>query len=236
MSEMILLDGGTFTMGSASGRDDEAPPHEVEVSRFYIARCSVTNREYGLYLARAGAPPPPLWNDPAFSHADQPVVAVSWDDAVAYCAWLTAELGETYRLPTEAEREFACRGGTVTAYPWGETAERDLGAYGTRWFEGSPGVVGGPPNGFDLCNMADNVHEWCADWYGRDYYSLSPRKDPPGPASGVRRVSRGGSWRHHVKVTRSSARSAIDPRFRYTDYGFRVVCSVPPQLRESALP
>jgi formylglycine-generating enzyme required for sulfatase activity len=73
--------------------------------------------------------------------------------------------------------------------------------------------------------MADNVHEWCSDWYGRDYYRLSPQNDPQGPESGARRASRGGSWRHKVKVTRSAARSAIAPAFCYADYGFRVVKS-----------
>ncbi len=222
---MILLNGGPFTMGSASGRDDEAPPHVVVLSPFSIARYAVTNREYAFYLAQTGAPPPPCWNRPPFDHPDQPVVAVNWHEAHAYCAWLSGELGETYRLPTEAEREFACRAGTVTAYPWGECAQRELGTYGRRWYAGSPEIAGGPPNGFGLCNMADNVHEWCADWYGKDFYKLSPREDPTGPSSGVRRASRGGSWRHQVKVTRSSARSSIDPSFHYTDYGFRLACA-----------
>ncbi len=219
---MILLDGGPFTMGSASGRDDEAPPHVVVLSPFSIARYAVTNREYAFYLAQTGAPPPPCWNRPPFDHPDQPVVAVNWNEALAYCAWLSRELSGAYRLPTEAEREFACRAGTVTAYPWGESAQRELGTYGRRWYAGSPEIVGGPPNGFGLCNMADNVHEWCADWYVSDFYRLSPREDPTGPSSGVRRASRGGSWRHQVKVTRSAARSSIDPGFRYTDYGFRL--------------
>jgi formylglycine-generating enzyme required for sulfatase activity len=223
--DMVLLEGGSFVMGSASGQGDEAPPHLVELSRLYIARFAVINREYSIYLQQTGAQPPPSWNDPKFNHPDQPVVAVSWHEAADYCAWLGKVLNQPYRLPTEAERECACRGGTATAYPWGDSAERDCGEYGRRWLEGGPEIVGGPPNGFGLCNMADNVHEWCSDWYGRDYYTLSPPKDPQGPESGVRRTSRGGSWRHHVKVTRSSARSAIDPCFRYADYGFRIARS-----------
>ena len=92
--------------------------------------------------------------------------------------------------------------------------------------KGSPEIVGGPPNPFRLYNTADNVHEWCSDWYGKDYYRFSPQKDPLGPLSGVRRTSRGGSWRHQVKVMRSSARSALNPCFRYTDYGFRIARAI----------
>ncbi len=220
--DMVLLEGGRFVMGSESGQEDEAPPHTITLSPYCIARFAVTNREYGIFLEQAGAEAPPFWHDSRFNHPDQPVVAVNWHEAEAYCAWLSKVLGEAYRLPTEAEREYACRGGTSTAYPWGEGAERECGDYGRRWGEGGPELVGGPPNPFGLCNMSDNVHEWCTDWYGKNYYARSPQADPPGPPSGVRRVSRGGSWRHKVKVTRSSARSSIDPTFRYSDYGFRI--------------
>ncbi len=219
---MQFLGGGSYLMGSSSGQEDEAPPHLVELSPFYIARFAVTNREYGFYLRQTGAKPPPSWGNPQFNHQKQPVTAVSWHDAAGYCEWLSRELNEAYRLPTEAEREYGCRGGTATAYPWGDSPWRDCGESGRRWMEGGPEIVGGPPNAFGLCNMADNIHEWCSDWYGRDYYAISPRKDPSGPPSGIRRVSRGGSWRHHVKVTRSAARSAINPCFQYTDYGFRL--------------
>jgi formylglycine-generating enzyme required for sulfatase activity len=223
--EMVLLDGGTFIMGSTSGQEDEDPPHPVRLSPFYIARFAVTNREYGTYFEQAGILPPPFLNDTRFNHPDQPVVAVNWDEAVAYCLWLGKLLDKEYRLPTEAEREYACRAGTSTAYPWGDNPARDCGEYGRRWLAGGPEIVGGPTNAFGLCNMSDNVHEWCLDWYGRNYYRHSPCDNPRGPDSGVRRASRGGSWRHQVKVTRSSARSAIAPGFRYADYGFRVARS-----------
>ncbi len=222
LPEMVSLDGGNFLMGSDSGRDDEAPSHVVELSGFSIARFAATNRQYAVFLRETGAVPPPVWEDIRFNHPDQPIVAVNWFEAVSYCAWLSEVTGELFRLPTEAEREYACRAGSLTAFPWGESADRVLGEYGKRWLEGGPETVGGPPNAFGLCNMADNVHEWCSDWYDREYYRTSPRENPPGPASGIRRASRGGSWRHHVKVTRSSARSALDPAFRYTDFGFRV--------------
>lgn len=212
-------------MGSERGQDDEAPPHEVEISLFYLARCPVTNREYLIFLQETSAIPPPSWNDPRFCDPDQPVVAVNWYEACAYCDWLGSLSGKRCRLPAEAEREMACRAGTTTDYPWGDSPQRKLGEYGKLWLDGRPEIVGGPPNVFGLCNMADNVHEWCADWYGKDYYRVSRRQNPRGPESGTRRSSRGGSWRHQVKVTRCSARSALDPSFRYTDYGFRLAAS-----------
>jgi sulfatase modifying factor 1 len=220
--DMVMIEAGIFIMGSTSGRDDEVPPHVVTLSRFHIARFPVTHKEYEIYLSKTGREPPPGWNDPKFNHPYQPAVAVSWHDAVHYCEWLSREEDAAYRLPTEAEREYACRAGTTTAYPWGDSPDRDCREYGQRWLMGMPEIVGGPPNAFGLCNMADNVHEWCSDWYSKDYYRISPQRDPHGPECGIRRVSRGGSWRHMVKVTPSSARSAIDPSFRYTDFGFRI--------------
>src|SRR5207247_11381746 len=94
---------------------------------------------------------------------------------------------------------------------------------GARGCEGGTVNAGGPWIASGIYTMADNVHEWCMDWYGKDYYKLSPARDPGGPETGSRRASGGGSWRHQIKVTRSSARSSLDPSFRYTDYGFRVV-------------
>ena len=222
---LILVPGVKFVMGSDAGQEDEAPPHTVELAPFYLGRCAVTNREYALFLRESGIAAPVCWNDPRFNHPDQPVVAVNWFEAAAYCEWLGRQQGKRYRLPTEAERELACRGGTTTAYPWGETAERETGAYGRRWLEGGPELVGGPTNAFGFCNLADNVHEWCLDWYGKDYYRTSPESNPKGPPSGRRKASRGGSWRHQIKVTRCSARSSLDPTFRYTDYGFRLALS-----------
>ncbi len=223
---MVYIDGGQFLMGSDSGQDDESPPHLVQLSPFRMGQYAVTNREYASFMSSTGAPAPSFWNRPPFDHPEMPVVAVNWFDAEAYCRWLTAHSDDCFRLPTEAEREFACRAGTTTAYPWGDHAEDapcEPQDYGARWAQG-PEIVGGRPNAFGLCNMSDNVHEWCGDWYSREYYRASPAVDPKGPRSGRRRASRGGSWRHHVKVTRSSARSSLDPTYKYSDYGFRVAC------------
>ncbi len=212
-------------MGSEDGQDNERPVHRVWVDGFQLAECQVSNAEYESFVAAAGAEASPLLNDPNFNHPQQPVVAVSWFEAVRYCEWLSA-LGErNYRLPTEAEWERAARGGVEGAlFPWGDDPHPSLPDYEQRWANG-PEVVGSSgANPFGLRDMCANVHEWCSDWFQPDYYASSPDRNPRGPALGERRSSRGGSWRHHIKVTRCAARSSIPPQFKYADYGFRVVC------------
>jgi formylglycine-generating enzyme required for sulfatase activity len=207
-------------MGDDEGRPDERPAHRVFVSAFRLALVPATNRDYASFLAATGHAPPRFWDDDRFNAADQPAVGVSWHDAVAYCAWLSSLSGLRYRLPTEAEREKAARGGLESkAFPWGD----DPGADGGRFEQGAPRAVGlSAANGYGLFDMAYNVHEWCADWYGERTYHASPPRDPQGPLEGTRRASRGGAWRHQVKVSRCSARSSLDPTFQYNDYGFRV--------------
>ncbi|HEV7242496.1 MAG TPA: SUMF1/EgtB/PvdO family nonheme iron enzyme [Thermoanaerobaculia bacterium] len=210
----VTIEAGWFVMGSVDGPDNERPAHRVWVDAFELAAWQTTNSEYAAFLAATGHPPPPLWNDPAFSDPRQPVVAVSWFDAVAYCDWL----GGKHRLPTEAEWEHAARGGAEgLSYPWGNTPRDD----DARRSSAPARVAQGAPNAFGLYDMCENVHEWCADWYSASYYATSPAHNPPGAPTGTRRVSRGGSWRHAVKVTRCAARSSIPPDFRYADYGFR---------------
>lgn len=225
---MVLIPAGEFSLGEARGRDDEQPVHRVRVDRFRLARYQVTNADYAPFLEATGHAPPPWWSDPLFSHPDQPVVGVNWFDAVAYCEWLTRETGEPYRLPSEAEWECAGRGGQEgKLYTWGDEPPETRPGYAARWRDGRPEPVGrGEPNPFGLSNMGDNVHEWCLDWYAADYYSSSPAGNPRGPEGGLRRSSRGGSWRHHIKVSRVAGRSSIPPTFHYSDYGFRVACSV----------
>jgi sulfatase modifying factor 1 len=221
--QMVPIPAGWFQMGCATGRDDEKPVHRIWVDSFEMAAFQVTREEYARFLAAAARPAPPFWIDPAFQHPRQPVVGPSWFDAAAFCESLSLASGRRYRLPTEAEWEWASRGGVEGAlYPWGDAPPETLPDYATRWVTGPEPVGMYAANGYGLSNMGDNVHEWCADWYDARYYDVSPERNPQGPASGVRRASRGGSWRHHIKVSRCAGRSSIPPEFHYADYGFRV--------------
>jgi formylglycine-generating enzyme len=220
--EWIEVPGGLFLMGGGP-RDNENPRHEVRVSLFRLARTQVTREEYHAFLDETGHPAPPFWGEPAFSHPRMPAVGPSWEDAAAFCAWASDKLGCSVRLPTEAEWEHAARAGRDVLYPWGDDPPESLTDYPRRWLDGPEPVDAYPslhPLGFQ--GLGENVHEWCADWYDPHYYEFSPVDDPRGPATGTRRSSRGGSWRHQVKVSRCAARSAIPPGFRYSDYGFRL--------------
>ena len=226
----VPIPGGAFTMGDDSQRPDERPAHRVTVSAFRMAVLPVTNEDYAHFVDTTGHEPPRFWGDPAFSHPHQPVVGVSWFDGAAYCEWLS-EAGGPYRLPTEAEWEKAARGGVDGAkYPWGdEPFAAPDGSKDGRFKQDATWQVGAaPPNGDGLIDIGFNVHEWCSDWYDPGYYAVSPERDPKGPSTGERRASRGGAWRHAVKVARCAARSSIPPDYRYNDYGFRVVAEIKP--------
>jgi sulfatase modifying factor 1 len=223
---MLRIPAGWFWMGSEIGRDDEKPVHRVCVDVFELAAYQVTNEEYACFLAEMHCPQPLCWHDPSFNHPKMPVVAISWHEAVSYCQWLSRETGKAYRLPSEAEWERAARGGAEhLLYPWGDVAPEQVPDYSARWKNGPEKVGAHAPNAYGLHNLGENVHEWCLDWYDPGYYGISPERNPQGPSKGIRRASRGGSWRHHIKVTRTAARSSIPPEFKYTDYGFRVARS-----------
>ncbi len=224
---LILLPPGSFLMGSEAGQECERPVHRVELDAFRLAATQVSNAEYAQFLAATGRAAPPQWQDPDFRDPRQPVVGVSWFDAAAYCEWLAAATSAGFRLPTEAEWEYAARGGLGgQPFPWGDAPPQSRRDYARRWLRGPEPVATAEPNSFGLFDMGENVHEWCRDWYDPDYYRLSPERNPPGAATGTRRASRGGSWRHHIKIARCSARSSIPPEFHYADYGFRVACGV----------
>lgn len=217
-------------MGSDCGQDCERPIHRVSIDEFLLAATQVTNSEYERFLRATSTQPPPFWQDTNFNRPQQPVVGVSWQEAIQYCAWLTAQSGHTLRLPTEAEWECAARGGLEQKqFPWGDEPPHSLPNYATRWLTGPEPVAQYAPNAFGLYDIGDNVHEWCSDWYDPNYYASSPDRNPQGPEqspmSPARKSSRGGSWRHHIKVARCSARSSIPPEFQYADYGFRVASS-----------
>ncbi len=220
---MVRVPEGWFWMGSGQGLDCEAPRHRVWVDGFEMAATQVTNREYALFISATGREPAPHMSDAGFSGPEQPVVAVSWFDAVAYCDWLCATTGRRYRLPTEAEWERAARGGVDDKlYPWGNEPPQSRPDYATRWQTGPECVGQSEPNSFGLQEMCENVHEWCSDWFEAAYYLNSPERNPQGPQKGTRKASRGGSWRHHVKNAKCYTRSSIPPEFQYADYGFRV--------------
>jgi formylglycine-generating enzyme len=228
---LIRIPGAWFLMGSVSGQDCERPVHRVWIDGFYLAATQVTNAEYERFLKSTGAAVPPFWTDQNFNHPEQPVVGVSWLEAEGYCRWLAGQTGRPYRLPTEAEWERAARGDLEQKdFPWGNEPPQSLPDYAARWQKGPEPVARYGPNAFGLYNMCDNVHEWCSDWYEANYYASSPERNPQGPErvseKSRRKASRGGSWRHHVKVARCSARSSIPPEFQYADYGLRVACSL----------
>jgi formylglycine-generating enzyme required for sulfatase activity len=227
-SEIVLIPAGEFLMGCDHGQENEQPVHRVWLDNYAIGRFPVTNQEYKFYIEETVAPAPPFWSDTKFGHPAQPVVGISWDDAVAYCRWLSEREGRAYRLPTEAEWERAARGGRKSAlYPWGDEAPCERPYPGFDHETGGPHRVGaGEPNGYGLYDMSEGVHEWCSDYFGYDYYRYSPEHNPPGPATGQRRASRGGSWRHRIKFSRCAARSSLLATFRYADYGFRIAVTV----------
>lgn len=187
---MLTIPAAWFLMGSESGQENERPVHRVWVSEFELAATQVTNLEFSRYLQATGAQAPPHWKDPQFGHPQQPVVAVSWFEAAAYCEWLTRCSGRSYRLPTEAEWERAARAGREGAlYPWGDEPPQGRPGYAERWLRGPEPVGRQAPNGFGLYDICDNVHEWCSDWFDPQYYAVSPERDPQGPAEGARRAS-----------------------------------------------
>lgn len=202
-------------MGQEDGRDEERPVHSVTLAPFRICRFQTSNADFGAFRPFA------------YDNPNLPVTRVSWFDAVAYCDWLSAQWGTRLRLPTEAEWEFAARGGLdQEPYPWGAAPVTARSNYAGRWHIGPEPVGTSEPNAYGLFEMCENVHEWCSDWYAADFYTQSPRENPRGPEQGSRRASRGGAWRHHIKIARCAARSSIPPAFQYADYGFRVAADV----------
>lgn len=222
---LIRIPAGWFLMGSEAGQDVERPVHRLWVDGFAMAATQVTVEQYGQFLEATGHVTPPKWGDAEFADPRQPVVAVSWFEAVAYCEWLSLVTGSRYRLPTEAEWERAARGGVEgKLFPWGDEQPMSRPGYAARWQAGPEPVGKSEPNAYGLFEMCENVHEWCSDWFDAGYYAVSPKRNPQGPEEGKRKASRGGSWRHQIKIARCSARSSIPPEFQYADYGFRVVC------------
>jgi formylglycine-generating enzyme required for sulfatase activity len=228
--ELKLLPAGTFTMGSSEGGDET--PHQVTLTRpFYLGVYEVTQEQYEQVMGQ---------NLSEFKGARNPIERVSWEDAVEFCRKLSAlpeekAAGRVYRLPTEAEWEYACRAGSTTKYCFGDS-EAQLGDY--AWFRQNSGSKTHPthpvgekpvgekqPNGWGLYDMHGNVWEWCSDWYVE--YPKGAVSDPTGAREGSYRVLRGGGWVDVAADCRSAHRYGYDPSDRNMLYGFRVALSSP---------
>lgn len=221
---LVPIPEGEYAMGARdSALLNDQPRHPVFVPAFSLARVPVTVAEYARFLHDTGHEAPAGWDEPRFRAPRQPAVGVSWFDAVAYCEWISAQIGCSFRLPSEAEREWAARGCADLEYPWGDAPLDREGPLSRP-----DAVATSAPNALGLHDMGSGVHEWCSDWYDAGYYAVSPVVDPRGPETGVRRVARGGSWRHRLPFSRSTARSALDPAKRFTDFGFRLAASERP--------
>lgn len=227
---MVLIPGGHFVMGK-DGDADHSPAHEVYVDAFYLDKHEVTNAEYLKFVEETGARLPEFWgmerywSGPKFPR--HPVVGVAWTEAKAYAEWAGK------RLPTEAEWECAARGGLLGKdYPGGDEIRANLANY-WQWDILKPtggGIVsvgGYPPNRYGLHDMAGNVAEWVADFYGGAYYKKSPKKNPTGPKSGKFRVIRGGGWHSGPFCNRVYFRNALPPQWRDYNVGFRCAKDAP---------
>ena len=228
--EMVLIPAGSFEMGDhfSEGEEDELPVHKVTLDAFYMDTHEVTVGQFKQFVNQTGYDYDHMWDDVAkYSPGDDyPMIYVNWNDATAYAEWAGK------RLPTEAEWEYAARGGLVgQRYVWGddEKLARDYANY--EWVEGkdkwelcSP-VGSFKPNGYGLYDMAGNVLEWCADRYDGNYYTNSPANNPQGREDSIYkyRVLRGGSWLALTNSLRVAYRPIDNPNSRYIYYGFRCV-------------
>ena len=250
--DLVYIEPGTFQMGQPDpdiGRtgwtDDEQPVHTVTITQgFWMGKYEVTNAQYAEFLNGKGVSSDGSYGGTEYIDMDDPdcqieysggqfaaesgkdnypVIEVSWYGAQAFCDWMAAETGQTYRLPTEAEWEYACRGGQQYQYGTDDgTIDSSKANYSSN--VGHTTVVGSyPANPFGLYDMSGNVWEWCNDWYHGSYYSSSPENDPPGPSSGSYRVLRGGSWYRSASRCRSADRDYGYPDRRGHDNGLRVV-------------
>ncbi len=272
--KLASIPAGEFMMGSPDDepkRGQDEQQHRVRITKpFLLGLHEVTVKQYREFIKTsnyktdgerdgmggwgfdAKTPDSPYrrrpefnWSNNGFADIDEhPVFNVSWNDSVAFCEWLSKTEGKVYRLPTEAEWEYACRAGMKTRYSNGDDPEglvkvgNVLDAAAVKLFDNlktnavkaNDGFAITAPVGkfqanmFGLYDMHGNVAEWCQDWYGVDYYGESPTDDPKGPKTGTGRVFRGGAWRDAPSLVRSAARDLSEPTYRGGRVGFRVLC------------
>ena len=211
--KMIFVEGGTFAMGSTSGDSDEKPVHNVTLDSYYIGETEITQAQWRAIMGS---------NPSSYTGDNRPVESVSWEDAQEFCKKLSELTGKRYVLPTEAQWEYAARGGKKSkGYTYsGSNNVSEVAVYDTS---SHSNVKSKMPNELGIYDMSGNVWEWCSDWYGSSYYSSSPQTNTQGPSSGSDRVLRGGSWGSDSGNCRVANRGS-SPSARYYDSGFRVVC------------
>jgi len=245
-TDFASVPAGCFQMGN--GFSDayhlEKPVHDVCLDKFRMAKHDVSVGEFSRFVQESGyvsqaeksggcyvhdgiswrMNPTASWRSPGFKQDDRhPVVCVTWNDAVQYAAWLSGKDGRSYRLPTEAQWEYAARGGgRIERYAGGD----DLDAL--AWYSANAGGTTHPvgmkkPNALGLYDMSGNVWQWTGDWYSQSYYRQSPKNSPQGPAEGTKRVFRGGSWFYDARGVRVSYRDFAVPDYRSSYLGFRLV-------------
>ncbi len=243
LPEIVLVEGGSFKMGSRYGEIDEEPIHEIDLATFYMGRYEVTNQQFCAFLnaRHPGKKVLKSWVNATDVNNDiikvgknyrvmpgrekYPATSVSWFGASAYCDWLRDKTGDKYRLPTEAEWEYTAKGGRKThnyVYSGSEILME------VAWFawnsEATFHEVGGKrPNELGIYDMCGNVQEWCNDWYSDTYYSDTERVNPTGPEHGTEVVARGGHWSLSIEYVRNDDRYKYKPTKMDNTVGFRVV-------------
>ena len=226
LPEMVQIPAGKFTMGSPGsedGRSNDESQHVVNVNRFSIGKYAVTFAEYACFIEESGGREP---TDDNWGRGQRPVIDVSWFDAMAYAQWLSDKTGKPYRLPTEAEWEYAARAGTTTMYYWGDTigiGRANCGDCSSKWNAKRTAPVGSfAPNPWGLYDMLGNVWQWTCSIYDREY-SGGERICSTGNNANMLRALRGGAWNNEPERLRAADRAKHAPVFRDIDVGFRLV-------------
>jgi formylglycine-generating enzyme required for sulfatase activity len=260
--QFVRVPPGEFIMGSDDGEEDERPAHRVHLDAYYISAYATTNDQYAEFVKETGHPSPAVRELPRFvtppmeatfrelagpyawrggtpprERGQHPVALVSYNDAGAYCTWLSRRMGRPVRLPTEAEWERAARGGLESRrYPGGDdidpTRANFLPDPALKKHRGTRPVGCYPGNGLALFDMSGNVWEWVSDWYRPDAYRDGDLRNPIGPSAGALRIVRGGSWvTHDVSQLRCAHRHKVPPDTYAYSIGFRVVYSEGPSVQ-----
>jgi sulfatase modifying factor 1 len=220
----VYVEGGSFKMGSdRDGADEnEQPVHRVTLDSFAIGKYAITFEEYDVYCKTMGKDLPA---DLSWGRGKRPVIQVSWYDAIAYAEWLSTKEDKTYRLATEAEWEYAARGGQQSKdYQYvGSDAVDEVAWYDDNSGDNTHEIGQKRANELGLYDMSGNVWEWCKDWFDKEYYANSPANNPLGPIEGSNRVLRGGGWRNRAKYCSPAFRGNYRPENCGGNIGFRLV-------------